>query len=257
MSSSDLTGPARTNREFWDRQADRYQLEHTEFISRDEPHWGTWQLPDSDLGVLGEVSGLDVFELGCGAGQFGIVLAQKGARVAGLDNSERQLEHARRNVEAAGVEMELHHGSAESLPFEDGSFDLVVADHGANRFADPYLWVPESARVLRYRGVLAFSGGTAFEVVCLNDETDTWDAMLHRPYFGLHKRVFDDEDGIVVEFELGYGDWIRLFRRSGFVVEALVEVQPPEGAISTYRSEEETEWARRWPIEQIWKVRKL
>jgi hypothetical protein len=117
--------------------------------------------------------------------------------------------------------------------------------------------VPESARVLRHGGVLAFSGGTAFEVVCLNDETDTWDATLHRPYFGLRKRVFNDEDGIVVEFELGYGDWIRLFRRSGFVVEALVEVQPPEGAISTYRSEEETEWARRWPMEQIWKVRKL
>ncbi|MGI8607132.1 MAG: class I SAM-dependent methyltransferase [Gaiellaceae bacterium] len=256
MSSSDLTGQARTNREFWNAQADRYQREHTEFISHDEPHWGMWQLPDSELGVLGEVSGLDVFELGCGAGQFGIVLARKRARVVGLDNSERQLEHARRNAEAAGVDMELHHGSAESLPFEDRSFDLVVADHGANRFADPYLWVPESARVLRPGGALAFCGGTAFEIVCLHDQTDTWDATLHRPYFGLHKRVFDDQDGVVVEFELGYGDWIRLFRRSELEVEALIEVQPPEGATSTYRTDEETAWARRWPMEQIWKVRK-
>jgi len=256
MSSSDLTGQARTNREFWNRQADEYQAEHAEFISHDEPHWGMWQVRDSEFGILGEMSGLDVFELGCGAGQFGIVLARMGARVVGLDNSERQLEHARRNVEAAGVDMELHHGSAESLSFKDGSFDLVVADHGANRFADPYLWVPETARVLRPGGVLAFCGGTPLEVICLNDKTDTWDTTLHRPYFGLHKRVFDDEDGVVMEFELGYGEWIRLFRRNGFVVEALVEVQPSEGATSTYRTDEETAWAQRWPMEQIWKVRK-
>jgi SAM-dependent methyltransferase len=215
-----------------------------------------WQVPDADLGVLGDVSGRDVLELGCGAGQFGIVLARKGARVAGLDNSERQLEHARRNVAAAAVDMELVHASAESLPFPDARFDLVVADHGANRFADPYLWVPECARVLRPGGRLVFSGGTPFDVMCLNDETDTWDERLHRPYFGLHRRVFDDEDGVVVEFELGYGDWIRLFTRSGFLVEELVEVRPPEGAASTYRTEEETAWARRWPMEHIWAVRK-
>jgi hypothetical protein len=40
------------------------------------------------------------------------------------------------------------------------------------------------------------------------------------------------------------------------VIEDLIEVQPPEGAASTYRSVEETAWARSWPMEQIWKVRK-
>ena len=59
-----------------------------------------------------------------------------------------------------------------------------------------------------------------------------------------------------VEFTLPQGDWIRLFRVNGLVVERLHEVQPPEGAESTYRSAEETTWARRWPMEQIWKVRK-
>jgi hypothetical protein len=61
----------------------------------------------------------------------------------------------------------------------------------------------------------------------------------------------------VVEFELAYGDWIRVFRASGFVVEDLVEVQPPPGVESTYRDADETAWARRWPMEQIWKVRKV
>ena len=254
MSSPDgLTDQARRNREFWDRQADEYQAEHGEFITHDELRWGLWQLPDRELGILGDLSGLDVLELGCGAGQCTLAVARAGAHVVGLDNSERQLDYARRSLAAAGVEAELVHGSAESLPFADASFDVVFADHGANRFADPLLWVPECARVLRPGGCLAFSGGTPFEAICVNPETDTWEPRLFRPYFGLHRTEWPDGS---VEFELPYGEWIRLFRRSGLLVEALVEVQPPDGARSTYRDAAETEWARLWPMEQIWKARK-
>ena len=56
--------------------------------------------------------------------------------------------------------------------------------------------------------------------------------------------------------DLPYGEWICLFRSEGLAVEELREIRPPEGATSTYRSAEETEWARRWPMEHIWKVRK-
>jgi len=252
--SDELTEHARANRAYWDRVADSYQDENADFITRSELHWGMWQIPDSELGILGDVSGQDVFEMGCGAAQCGIVLAQAGARVAGLDNSSRQLEHARRAVEAAGVDLELVHGSAESLPFEDARFDIVFADHGANRFADPYRWVPEAARVLRPGGLLAFSGGTPFEAICFDEEADTWVPRLERPYFGLHAHTFGEDSA--VEFDLPYGEWIRVLREAGLSVEALVEVRPPEGATSTYRNAAETEWARSWPMEQIWKARK-
>jgi ubiquinone/menaquinone biosynthesis C-methylase UbiE len=119
-----------------------------------------WQLPESELRVLGDVAGKDVLELGCGAAQWSILLAREGARVVGLDYSERQLEHARASLTGAGVEVQLVHASAESLPFPDKSFDIVLADHGANRFVDPYAWVPEAARVLRRGGLLAFSEST-------------------------------------------------------------------------------------------------
>ena len=130
MSSSD----AERNRAFWDARADEYQETHREHIGRPEPRWGIWQLPESELQVLGDVAGKDVLELGCGAAQWSILLAAQGARCVGFDNSERQLEHAR----AAGADFPLVHGSAESLPFPDGSFDLVFCDHGAMTFADPY-----------------------------------------------------------------------------------------------------------------------
>jgi SAM-dependent methyltransferase len=212
-----------------------------------------WQLPESELRVLGDVAGKDVLELGCGAAQWSILLAREGARVVGLDYSERQLEHARASLTEAGVEVQLVHASAESLPFPDKSFDIVLADHGANRFVDPYAWVPEAARVLRRGGLLAFSESTPWEVVCWDDERDTMSRELRLDYFGLHR--LEDQDGLV-QFQLPYGEWIRLFRDNGLDVEALREIQPPEGAESTYRGDDETEWARHWPMEQIWSVRK-
>ena len=62
------------------------------------------------------------------------------------------------------------------------------------------------------------------------------------------------DDGETVEFNLTQGEWMRLFRANGFEIEDLIEVRPAEGATSTYRNETETAWARRWPMEQIWKV---
>lgn len=251
--SDGLSDHAAHNRALWDRAAADYQARHREHIGRPEPRWGMWQLPEDELGILGDVAGKDVLELGCGAAQWSLLLAGRGARVVGLDNSARQLEHARAAIEAAGLDFPLVHASAESVPLPDASFDVVFADHGANRFSDPYLWVPEAARLLRSGGLLAFSGGTPFEALCWSPAEDRQTTTLQRDYFGL--RRIEDPEGYV-EFELPYGDWIGLFRASGLVVEELLEIRPPAGAVSTYRTAEETEWARSWPMEQIWRVRK-
>ena len=75
--------------------------------------WGVWDLPEADLNVLGDVSGLDVLEYGCGAAQWGIKLARTGARVTGLDQSRGQLRHAAKKVAAAGVAVQLVCASAD------------------------------------------------------------------------------------------------------------------------------------------------
>ena len=248
-SSSD----AARNRAAWDRLSDDYQQRHGAFIGRAEPRWGVWQLPESELRVLGEVTGRDVLELGCGAAQWSILLAAAGARVVGLDNSSRQLEHARTLMAAAGVDFPLVHAKAEDVPLPDGSFDIVFCDHGALSFADPQRVVPEVARLLRVGGLFAFSHSSPLSWVCWDDQADAIDRRLHHAYFGMHR--FEEPDK-PVEFNLSHGDWVQLFRENGLSVEGLIEVRPPEGAASTYRSREETEWARWWPLEEIWKVRK-
>jgi len=250
-----MSSSAEHNRANWDRRSDEYQERNAEFIGRkDEPRWGMWQLPDSELGILGDVAGKDVLELGCGAVQWSILLAQRGARVVGLDNSGRQLEHARRLMAAAGVDFPLVHASADEVPLQDAAFDVVFCDHGAMTFADPYRTVPEAARLLRAGGLLAFSHSTPLAMCCWSDATETMERRLVGPYFGMHR--FADLEDEPVEFNLPYGEWIRLFREHGFRVEALVEVRPPEEAESTYRTAVETEWARSWPMEEIWRCLK-
>jgi SAM-dependent methyltransferase len=239
------------NRVYWDRTTDEYQERHKEFIRQPEPRWGVWQIPDSELGVLGDVTGKDVLELGCGAAHWSILLAKLGARPVGLDNSEHQLEHARVLMAETGVDFPLVHSSAEEVPLPDESFDVVFCDHGAFTFADPYRTVPEAARLLRPDGLLAFSKSSAFAAV-VEDEEERVGPTLTRDYFGLHAI----DDGDVVTYELPYGEWIRLFRANGLIVEDLIEPRPAEDATSTYWDEGERDWARRWPSESIWKARK-
>jgi SAM-dependent methyltransferase len=250
MSSAD----ARRNRAAWDAASDEYQDRHREFIGRAEPRWGMWQLPESELRILGDVEGKDVLEYGCGAAQWSILLARAGARPVGLDNSGRQLEHARELMAEAGVEFPLVHASAGEAPFDDESFDIVFCDHGAMTFADPYATVPEVARLLRPGGLFAFSQTTPLALLCFDVRADKVVPELLRPLFGLHRIDWVEDEP--VEFNLPQGRWLDLFRANGFVVEDLLEVRPPEGASSTYRSAEETEWSRRWPMEQIWKLRR-
>ena len=242
------------NRATWDRISDEYQRRHATFIGRAEPRWGMWQLPESELSILGDVAGKDVLELGCGAAQWSILLARRGARSVGLDNSARQLDHARDLMSAAGVDFPLVHSSAEQVPLPDAGFDVVFCDHGGMTFGDPYRTVPEASRLLRPGGLFAFSHSTPLAMCCFDGETERVLPRLKTPYFGMHRYEASEEP---VEFNLPYGEWIRLFRENGFRVETLVEVQPPEGAASSYRTGEETEWARSWPMEEIWRCRRV
>ncbi len=110
-----LTGSARANRAFWDGYSAEYQSLHQEALSG-EPTWGLWRTPDAQLGILGDVAGLDVLELGCGGAQFALQLSARGARVTGLDNSEAQLAYARELQARAGLSFPLVHSPADAPP---------------------------------------------------------------------------------------------------------------------------------------------
>jgi hypothetical protein len=60
-----------------------------------------------------------------------------------------------------------------------------------------------------------------------------------------------------VEFHLPHGEWIELLRANGFEIERLIEIQAPRDAETHHQYSYVTaEWAKKWPCEEIWAVRK-
>jgi SAM-dependent methyltransferase len=254
MSSSDeLTEHAARNRASWDAEAASWVESGERAWASDEPCWGIWSIRESDLRVLPDVDGKDVIELGCGTAYWSAWLARRGARPVGLDNSEKQLETARRLQVEHGLEFPLIHASAESVPLPGESFDLALSEYGACLWCDPDLWIPEAARLLRPGGELVFLTNSPLIILCSPDEGPAGDGLL-RDQFGLRRMEWPGEDS--VEFHLAHGEMLRTLRRQGCEVLDLVELQAPAGGDPGRFDWLTLEWARRWPSEEIWKARK-
>lgn len=237
----------RANRAHWNDDADDYQSRHAAQLDAAPMAWGMWSIPEDMLRVLGQVWDRDVLELGCGAAAWSAALIERGARVVSMDLSERHLAHARRRSNP----LRIVQADGECLPYKERRFDTVFCDHGAIGWGDPRRVVPEAARVLRPGGRLVFCVASAWLDVCWDPEADTLGTRLLKPYFGRDR--FDEGEG-AVSFRLTTGEWLELFTSSGLVVERLVELRPGVDAVSTYASD--LEWARNWPMEQLWCVRK-
>jgi SAM-dependent methyltransferase len=99
---------------------------------RDELTWGVFGVPEGAGGVVGDVRGLDVVELGCGTAYLSAWLAKRGARPVGVDPTPAQLATARRMMDETGIRFPLVEAPAEAVPLPDASFDLAISEYGAS-----------------------------------------------------------------------------------------------------------------------------
>lgn len=252
---NELPDHVRRNRVAWDEWAKDYVAAGERAWAQSTPTWGIWGVSELKLGVLPtDLAGKDTIELGCGTAYVSAWMARRGARVVGIDNSEAQLDTARRLQREYQLSFPLHHGNAETVPYPDGSFDVAISEYGACLWADPYRWIPEAARLLRPGGRLIFLTNSTLMALCAIDAPDAPATnQLVRPAFGLHRIEWSDDNS--VEFNLSHGDWIRLLQDSGFEIEDLIEVYPEPDSVTTYQFVTH-EWARQWPSEEVWKARK-
>ena len=171
---------------------------------------------------------------GCGTAYVSAWMARRGAWVVGIDNSEAQLTTARRLQRQHAPDFPLLHGNAETVPYPDASFDFAISEYGVCLWADPQRWVPEAARLACGPAAeLVFLTNSFLMALCTpEDENVAATDRLLRPAFGLYRLEWPD--GPEVEFHLSHGDWIRLLRRSGFEIEDLIEVRPPDTATTRY-----------------------
>jgi SAM-dependent methyltransferase len=222
----------RANRVDWDAYADEYQATHGGFLRDSGFVWGPEGTDEAEIGVLGDVSGRDVLELGCGAAQCARWAASRGARSVGLDLSYRQLQHARRIDAELGTAVPVVCATATAIPLADDSFDVVFSSFGALQFVhDIETCVAEVARVLRPGGRFAFSITHPIRWAMPDDPSaeglvvtsSYWDRT---PYV---EQDGDTGDARYVEHHRTLGDWVRLLAGAGFAMVDLVEPEWPEG----------------------------
>src|SRR5205807_2349104 len=139
--------------------------------SKPAPDWGIWRILESEVQAFAglDLRGKDIIELGCGTAYFSAWLHRMGAHPVGIDITPAQLETAHELQREFGIEFPLIEASAEQVPLPDNSFDLAISEYGASIWCDPYLWIPEAARLLRPGGTLVFLRNGTLSMVCMPD----------------------------------------------------------------------------------------
>jgi len=250
-----ISDDAKRNREDW-TQANALYTDARASAKWAEPeiNWGVFDVPESSLGSLPDVDGLDVIELGCGTAYVSAWLARRGARPVGVDVTPAQLETARRVQQETGIVFPLIEASAEDVPLPSASFDLAVSEYGASIWCDPHLWIPEAYRLLRRGGRLWFLRNSTISLLCAPDEGKPSES-LQRPQRGMGRLEWPGELG--VEWQLPHAELFAVLRNAGFEVTGLYELYAPDDAVDhAYYDTFSADWSRKWPVEEIWVAKK-
>jgi SAM-dependent methyltransferase len=128
--------PAGTHAYYSEIEAARYGLEPFIFEFADFPRW----------------RGRRVLEIGVGAGSDFVNFARAGAHVSGIDLTPSSIEHTRCRLELEGLQGEVTVADGESLPYPDGSFDLVYSWGVIHHAERPANVIREARRVLAADG---------------------------------------------------------------------------------------------------------
>jgi 2-polyprenyl-6-hydroxyphenyl methylase / 3-demethylubiquinone-9 3-methyltransferase len=104
------------------------------------------------------LAGKDVLDVGCGGGILAEAMVERGARVSGIDMSERALKVAQLHLLESGQSVDYRLISAEDLASGcPGSFDIVTCMELLEHVPDPQSTVSACASLLRAGGVAFFS----------------------------------------------------------------------------------------------------
>ncbi|WP_125777670.1 class I SAM-dependent methyltransferase [Antribacter gilvus] len=217
-------------RAWWDANAGEYLEEHGDFLGDAGFRWGPEGLSEAEAGLLGEVAGRDVLEVGAGAAQCARwLVAVRGAHAVATDVSAGMLAGALQLNAATRVRVPVVQADARSLPFADASFDVVFTSFGALPFVPDAVQVHhEAARVLRPGGRWVFSVTHPVRWA-FPDDPSRAGLTATRSYFDRRPYVEASDDGTVLyaEYHRTVGDHVRDVAAAGLRLRDLVEPEWP------------------------------
>lgn len=231
VRAADQATSRAANRRWWDADAESYHAEHGAFLGDADFVWCPENVREADVGLLGDVAGRRVLEVGCGSAPCARYLRARGAQVVAFDLSAGMLAHGRAAAVRTGIEVPLVQADACELPFASGAFDVAFSAFGAVPFvADSARLMREVARVLRPGGLWVFAVNHPMRWAFPDDPGPAGLTVI-QSYFDRSPYVEVDAADVpaYVEHHRTMGDRIRELVSAGFVVRDVIEPQWPDG----------------------------
>ena len=136
------------------------------------------------LEILPDIRDLEGLDIGCGEGHNTRLLARRGARMTGIDISERFIEHARAEEERETLWISYRVADAANLPYPAKTFDFATGFMSLMDIPEVERVVFEAYRVLKPGGCFQFS-------------------ISHPCFDAPHRKKLRDEQGKAYAFEIG------------------------------------------------------
>ena len=138
------------NERYWADRAEGYcQVNIDELRSDKKLEW--IDIIKSNAPVFAGDRRLKVLDIGCGPGEFSIIMAEEGHDVTGVDITEEMLQQASENARNYNVKLNLKCMDVHNLEFEDNSFDLIISRNVTWNLKNPDQFFKECQRVFKRR----------------------------------------------------------------------------------------------------------
>ncbi|MDO5077950.1 class I SAM-dependent methyltransferase [Corynebacterium sp.] len=221
---------ARANRYWWDLDAADYHAQHANYLQGF--YWCPEMLHEKDIRLLGDVSTLDVLEIGCGSAPCSRWLAEDGVGfITAFDISANMLNFGR------SPRIPLVQADATAMPYATNSFDVAFSAFGAIPFvADSAALMHEVARVLRPGGKFVFSITHPMRWI-FPDDPGVTGLTVYTSYFD--RTPYVERDSVTgaatyVEHHRTLGDRVRELIGAGFILTDLIEPEWPNNLTETW-----------------------